>query len=265
MTKTVSFVDPESEYIHWDLHKTRVNINIVHHFKTSKEWATRGAPKPYQEYKHIQFILNASYYRPLETPGMIATCDKPDMAFFQLLPNCPDSAFSLISAPTYCCRLCIHWTWCTSHLCACRHYSAGKTVTGDIGSQQKVIAIRVKGLKRHNTRCNPGRNRSSFLIIHILKDENDGKRKWGNTMIRGGYSVSDVLVFVFRRAALPCCPLRSAPSQRFQSTGRWWSQPRGFPFPNQWHPRSQPWQTALLYRGHQRQQLWECTCKHQIS
>lgn len=66
---------------------------------------------------------------------------------------------------------------------------------------------------------------------------------------------------LFRTAALSCCPLRSAPLQRFQSTGRWWSRPRGFRYLSQSHPRSQPLPTVLLYRGRRRQRLWGCTCK----
>ena len=70
--------------------------------------------------------------------------------------------------------------------------------------------------------------------------------------------------FHIRRAVLPYCQLRFALSQRSQSTGRWWSQPGGFLSPIRWHPGSPPWQTALLYRALQMQQLWGCTCRDKL-
>lgn len=57
-----------------------------------------------------------------------------------------------------------------------------------------------------------------------------------------------------RRAALPCCPPRSALSQRSQSTGRWWWRPGGYQYQNRWHPGSRPSLTDHRYTGRQRQQ-----------
>lgn len=145
-----------------------------------------------------------------------------------------------------------------AQLCAFRHSSAYKT-DSQRGIRQPaerwVVAIGVNGLKRHNTVWNLGSNHKSFPSIEMLKVYG-GKRRWYKTDWAGC-----CLSGFFRTAVLSCFPLHFAPSQRFQSTGRWWSQPRGFPYPSQSPPGSQPLQTALLYRGHQRQQLWGCTYK----